>query len=911
MSKRMFEDYVPVEAISAACVREKLGGHHLSRGQPRNLHLWWARRPLAASRAAVYAAFAQPAEGEERKDLSAFFAELCAWQGPVLPDRPAIRRAKEVVSTAGPGGAPPVVLDMFAGGGAIPLEAQRLGAIPYAVDLNPVAHLIQRCTLEFPQRYGQALRDAVAEWGEKVIARTQAEVGDLYPDIPVPEDGQLELGFSGEPKALRPIAYLWTRTIPTTARGVRGQVPLARQTWLRRKKGQFVALRPVVDGERVRFDLVTSDADTQQQAAAEWGFEPSNQSARGKTGCPFSGGTITANDAKVAGKAGQMGAQLMAACVMQVGTKRGKSFVDVAGGVIAPPDDAEIQRRLTSLPSGLRIPVEPLPAEDTRNFWCPQYGLSAYGDLFTPRQALLLLTLCKQVRQAYLKISQEEDPAFARAVCAYLALLLGKLTDRHSSLCSWHNVGLKVEPAMPRQALAMNWDYAEANPFGGSSGDARHTLNYILESLDHLTAFSGSPGRVMMGPAQHLPLEPESVDAVITDPPYYDNISYADLSDYYYVWHKRALGTVFPRTYASKITPKRAEAVVAPHRQGGDKEASAAFYEDQMHQTFIEAQRVLKPGGPMVVVYAHKTALGWSTLVDSLRTAGFQVTEAWPLATEMPNRAAQRQTASLASSIFLVARKRGEGGTGSFAQDVLPAMRRIVRQRVVDLMAVGLGGADLVIAAVGAGLAPFTAFDRVELPSGDEYGSAAFLDQVQREVFDTVLAEVFEVDREGVGAVDTSSRAYVLFRYQYGEALVPFGDANVLAQGIGVELAGAGSLSDGSGALVEEKKGKVRLRTYAERGGQPKLGQPVHGAPAPLVDVLQRLLWLMEHDRPKLGAVIAQTPIDAGRLKLLANALKGRTLAREGEARSDEQNAVQRLLAQWAGLFESSPLFNR
>ena len=910
MSKRMIEDYIPVDAISAQCVREKLGGHHLSRGQPRNLHLWWARRPLAACRAAVYATFAPPAEGADRGSAGPFFDDLCAWEGPVLPDRPAVRRAREVVSTAGEGGSPPVVLDMFGGGGAIPLEAQRLGAIPYSVDLNPVAHLIQLCTLKFPQQYGQRLRDAVATWGEEVIRRTQEDVGDLYPDIPVPEDGQLELGFKRGAKVMRPIAYIWTRTIPTPARGVEGHAPLVRQTWLQRKKGKWVALRPTVDGDRVRFDLVTSEAKTEAGAVAQWGFDPSNQSARGKSTCPFSGSTITANDAKAAGKAGAMGAQLMAACVMEAGSSRGKSFVDVPGGLLAEPAWTEIERRLAALPPGLSLPTEPLPEKLTGGM-CSVYGLDTFGSLFTPRQALLLLTMCKHVREIHAAIRVEEDADFAAAVCAYLALLVGRTADRSSTLCRFHNKGLKTENTYARQALPMVWDFAEANPFGDASGDTRLALDFILQAIDHCAASGGTPAECHLGPAQRLPWAAESVDAVITDPPYYDNISYADLSDFFYVWHKRALGAVMPRLYASKVTPKKAEAVVAPHRQGGDKAASAAFYEDQMQQTFVEAHRVLKPDAPMVVVYAHKTTLGWSTLVDSMRRAGFQVTEAWPLATEMPDRAGQMQTASLASSIFLVARKRGAGGVGSFAEQVLPEMRRIIAERVRDLMDVGIGGADLVIAAVGAGLRPFTAFDVVELPNGDEYTSEAFLDQVQREVFETVLAAVFDAGEESLGSVDLNSRAYVLFRYQYAEAAVPFGDANVLAQGLGVELSGVGSLSDGPTALVEEKKGTVRLRTYDERGASPAVGKALHGAPPSQIDVLHRLLWLLENDRGKVPGFLASAPVDVGQLKLLANALKGRSLAREGESRTPEQNAVQRLLAQWSGLFSESSLFAR
>ncbi len=907
--RRMIEDYIPVDRISYESAREKVSRRR--QGHLSTMHLWWARRPLAACRAAVYATFAPPATGEDRERAPAFFEQLCQWTGPVLPTSPALEAARAVVSTAGEGGSPPVVLDMFGGGGAIPLEAQRLGAIPWSVDLNPVAHLIQRCTLEFPQRYGQDLRDAVARWGEEVIARTQAEVGDLYPDIPVPEDGQLELGFGKRtPKVLRPIAYLWTRTIPTPARGVEGTVPLVRQTWLQQKPGGWTALRPKVDGTRVRFDLVTSKARTKAGAVAEWGFDPSNQSARGKTTCQFSGSTVTAKDVKAAGQAGSLGSQLMAACVVDADGRRGKSFVDVPSGLLSQPDWQDVERRISAIGAGLSPPSEPLENRYNQAMLVPAYGMTRYQDLSNPRQLLTLLTLCKHIRAANIEIARGQDREFAGAVCSYLALLLGRLADRQTMLCRWISQGSpRTAGTYARQALPMLWDYSEANPFGGSSGDSRLALDFILQALDHCVASGGTPANCHLGPAQSLPFEDETVDAVVTDPPYYDYISYGDLSDFFYVWHKRALATIFPRSYATKVTPKKAEAVGLAYRHG--KSGLVAHYEEEMGRVFAEAHRVLKPSAPMVVVYAHKTTLGWSTLVDSLLKAGFQVTEAWPLQTEKPDRIGTMHQAALASSIFLVARKRGAGGVGSFAEEVLPEMRTIVQERVKDLMAVGLGGADLVIAAVGAGLRPFTRYDTVELPNGDPYTSEAFLDQVQREVFDTVLAEVFQVGGGDVGAIDTTSRAYVLFRYQYEEAVVPFGDANVLAQGIGVELSGVGSLSDGAGSLVEEKKGKVRLRTYTERGAQQALGLPLHGAPAPLVDVLHRLLWLMEHERAKAPRFLAESGVDAGRLRLLANALKGRSLSREGESRTDEQNAVQRLLAQWSGLFSQSPLFSR
>ena len=527
-----------------------------------------------------------------------------------------------------------------------------------------------------------------------------------------------------------------------------------------------------------------------------------------------------------------------------------------------------------------------------------------WGDVFSPRQQLLLLTMCKQVREACVCVEEEtRDADFAAAVAAYLGLLVGRVADRGSTICRWHNVGEKTENTYARQALSMVWDYSEANPFGGASGDARMHLDYILQVISHAVASSTQPAEVIRGRAQRLPLEDASIDAVITDPPYYDSIPYADLSDFFYVWHKRALMPVFPGLYATATTPKKAEAISEPARFGRDAKRASEFYEEQMHAAFVEAHRVLKPDCPLVVVYAHKTTLGWSTLVDSLRRAGFQVTEAWPLNTEMPDRAGQMNKASLASSIFLAARKRSGGGTGNYATEVRPEMVHIVSERVQELMQVGITGADLVIAAVGAGLRPFTCFDRVELPNGEELPADRFLDEVQREVLDCVLAEVFGMDRAGVGQVDKPSRFYVLGRFQYGLGEVDFGELNVLAQGVGVELAGPASLSDGRAALLAIRGKKARLRDASERGQQTNLGEPGPAGPAPLVDVLHRLIWLFEHERGAVHAFINKSQADPSRLRLVADALKGRALARAGEAgRSDEQKSIDRLLAQWQRL---------
>lgn len=913
----MIEDYIPVDAISIESVREKLGGHHISKGMPRNLHLWWARRPLAASRAAVYATFAPPAVGEARTELAKFFTGLCHWTGPVLPDRPEIVAARELVSKAADGKRPRV-LDMFAGGGAIPLEALRLGADAIALDLNPVAHLIQLCTLVYPQKYGKRLRDAVERWGTHVIAETRKDVGDLYPDIAL-DDGTAKKGTTAGlfdkkvvGRTLRPIAYLWTRTIPSPARGFeKGAVPLVRQTWLRRKSGAFVAARPIVDRTAltVAWEIVESSAKTEKEAIAAWKFDPAGLSSRGETTCPFSGTPVTTDDVRRAGLAGTLSSSLIAVACVDEG-KRGKRYLPSTAfpPIAQTADGPTLRSRITALAAvGLTPPDEPMPPIGTLGFRVQAYGLMHWGAVFNSRQQLLLLTMCKHVRAAFdALVAETSDREFSVAVVSFLGILVGRVADRGSVLCRWHVTGEKTENTYARQALSMMWDYSEASPFGGASGDAGMQLNLILDVVDHAIATSpGRPAEVIRGRAQKVPLADESIDAVITDPPYYDNIGYADLSDFFYVWHKRALGAVHPSLYATDVTPKKQEAIAESARFDGDKQAASRFYEDQMQMAFAEAHRVLKAGAPMLVVYAHKTTLGWSTLVDSLRRSGFQVTEAWPLNTEMPDRAGQMNTASLASSIYLVARKRAlDAGIGNYASAVRPEMVRIVEARVRELMAVGVTGADLVIACVGAGLRPYTRHDRVELPNGEELPAARFLDEVQREVLEDILAAVFHMDRAGVGQVDRSSRFYILSRYQYGDATVEFDQLNVLAKGLGIELSGIGSLSDGRDAMVKVDKGEATLRDYIERGKLDGLGVAT-AVPAPLIDVLHRALWLMENDRVKLGPFLDAAAVDAGRLRLLADALKGRALSGDGVAeRTPEQRAVDQLLAQWGRVVE-------
>ncbi len=451
----------------------------------------------------------------------------------------------------------------------------------------------------------------------------------------------------------------------------------------------------------------------------------------------------------------------------------------------------------------------------------------------------------------------------------------------------------------------MVWDYSETNPFGGSSGDLAVALSHAAKVIRHCAA-TGEPATVIRGSATD-PVPGGPFDAVVTDPPYYDNISYADLSDFFYAWLQRSVGHLYPEHLSGPLTPKRKEVIAVPYRHDDDAAAAKQAYDDLMAEVFARRREELKPGAPLVVVYAHKTYAGWATLVQALRRAGFVIVEAWPLDTEMPTRSVGQNTASLASSIFLVARRRENGGTGDW-ETVNAEMRRIVRERVRELPEMGVAGDDLVIAAIGAGLRAYTQYERVELPNGEELPPEQFLMEVQREVIDTVLEDVFALEGSGIGSIDPVTQLYVMGRFEFGGGYVDFDRANTLGRGVGVELGGPRGALAGAKALFKKEKSKVRLRDYRERGDADTLGLPADGGePAPLIDVLHRLLWVAENDSLRLRDTVQASVADSQRLRLVAQALSGEALDRKGAGTSDrEQQAIASLLTGWKRLVEDT-----
>lgn len=1033
-SASLIEDYIPIDVVGIEASREK----SLWRGHVATLHNWWARRPLVACRAAIYSALVPAdrwvnardipienapsddpdqitrwrdgtARGLNRKQARDFLSALCTYPGNARGMDQARqhileahgRRLTAELAAAKTGTPPawvtefkwaggqtvtandiadgcaprPRVLDLFAGGGAIPLEALRLGCEAYALDLNPVAHIIQLCTLVYPQRFGQpdakacgmagkvgtngkptwgGLADEVRFWGDRVLRHVKAEVGDLFPLVSDPNsqgplkakgsaaatkaklfDDDEEGGESDTPVGkLLPVAYLWTRTVRCKNPSCGCEVPLLRQSWLARGDDKAVALRPVRRQSPPRIEFEVAAASSPR----DLGFDPDAFSQRGNAACLVCGTVADIEYVRQFGWENGLGEQLIG-LVCRAPSKRGRVFLPAA---VHPADTLERASRFADAAareSSLGLPREPIAGlasndpSTSLGINVRGYGHRTWADLFNPRQLAVLLAFVRAIAKAPAEMAASGiAEGHAKAVATVLACAVDRLAENLSRLCRWNPTAEKMQGTFGRQTLSVVWDYCEANPFGGSVGDWTSIIDLAVNAIQGGAAFDARPAEVRRGSAFSPPWTGEFLDAIITDPPYYDNVPYADVSDYYYVWLKRTIGQLYPEHFATELTPKKAEAIADAGRHGGDRKEAEAAYERMMFDSLVAAYGVLKPTGQLVLVYAHKTTLGWSTLVDAMRRAGFMVTEAWPLDTEMRTRLRGMDSAALASSIFLVARKRNKASRlGNFEDDVQPELEAIVRERVAALWEMGITGADLVISCVGAGLRAFTRFERVEYASGEAVPAEKFLAEVEAVVLDTLMARLMATTRKavegdeetgeaaaGVGGIDAASRFYVLWRYLYKAAELDAGEAIIFANGLHVELDGQGGLCDGRDAMLEKKKSKYRLRDYADRGRIESLGLPGEGGEgAPLIDVLHRTLYLMEHRPAVLREYLDQARPNRERLRLLAASLAGPGLSGKSEEDASrlvattaaEQSALGKLLANWRTLVPET-LFN-
>jgi putative DNA methylase len=856
--KKLIEVALPLEAINEASAREKSIRH----GHPSTLHLWWARRPLATARAVIFAQMVDdpsalpdlfPTEKKQQKERERLFRiieDLVQWDNTTNEE--VLERARAEIwqswrrACAGNADHPrakelfdrkklPPFHDPFAGGGSLPLEAQRLGLEAYASDLNPVAVLINKAMIEFPPKFAgkppvnpearsektlllreweraQGLADDMRYYGKWMRDEAEKRIGYLYPKIEVTAEmarGRPDLKrYIGE--KLTVIAWLWARTVksPNPAFAT-VDVPLASTFILATKPGKEAYLEPVIEDGSYRFTVKVGKPTT---AAAAVAAKNGTKLSRGANfQCLMSGTPVTGDYIQAEAKAGRMGARLMG--IVAQGD-RGRVY-------LAPTPEHEASSRKAK--PEWRPDVEFF--QQALGFRVGNYGMTKWSDLFTERQTVALTTFCDLVGEARERIHRDALAAgvpddakplrhggtgatgYAEAVGVYLALSASKLADNNSTLCSWMP-GLKYEVVrntFSRQALPMSWDYAEPNPFAESSGDFFEQVKRALTVFDK--ALSGYVrGEGLQGDAQSL--DRSRARVVSTDPPYYDNVGFADLSDFFYVWLRRSVRAVFPDLFATLTAPKAEELVATPDRHGG-KEKAESFFLQGMTQAMHRIAEQAHPAFPVTIFYAFKQAesadesgtasTGWETFLGAVIEAGFGITGTWPMRTEREARSRGIDSNALASSIILVCHRRPTDLPTATRREFVSALKRELPHALRHLQAGNIAPVDLAQAAIGPGMAVYTRYNKVLGAEGKPVSVREALTLINQ-VLDETLAEQ-------EGDFDADSRWALTWFEQFGFTEGEYGIAEQLSKSKNTSIQGM----SGKDGILESKRGKVRL----------------------------------------------------------------------------------------------------
>ena len=914
MGKKLIEVALPLDAINKAAAREKSIRH----GHPSTLHLWWARRPLAAVRAVLFAQMvddpseyvdvllSDPAKrraaqrelkrrrggdgadgrqelreiaaGQERERLFEILRELVRWESTT--DEKVLERARTEIwqswrracaeNADHPRAAElfdrhrlPAFHDPFAGGGAIPLEAQRLGMEAHASDLNPVAVLINKAMIEIPPRFaGRApvnpsegknltakgwkgaagLAEDVRYYGKWMRDETERRIGHLYPKVKITPSMVRERPDLKryEGRELTVIAWLWARTVRSPNPAFADvEVPLASTFMLSTKQGKEAYVEPVIEGRGYRFTVKVGQPP--DPAALRTG----TKLARGANfQCLMSGAPMTGDHIKESGRAGLMGARLMA--VVAEGHRRRV--------YLAPTREMEEAARLAA--PTWRPDLE-LP-NDHRNFWTVEYGLKRFGDLFTPRQLVALTTFSDLVGEAMERVRRDammaglpgDGPllrdggtaatAYAEAVGVYLAFALSKLADRGSTICTWFTERDSTRNTFARQSIPMTWDYAELNTLLTGTGSFGGAVRWTAESVEGAaTGYGSSPGTATQAHACGQLLSTDRV--VCTDPPYYDNIGYADLSDFFYVWLRRSLKPVFPDLFATVAVPKAEELVATPYRHGG-KAAAEAFFLDGMTKAMRRLSERAHPGFPVTIYYAFKqsetkgntgiVSTGWETFLDAVIRSGFAVSGTWPMRTELGNRMIGMGTNALASSIVLVCRRRPTDAPTATRREFVTALRAELPPALRLLQSGNVAPVDLAQAAIGPGMAIYTRYARVLDAAGTPVSVRDALALINR-TLDEALA-----DQEG--DFDADSRWAVAWFEQYGFAAGAYGVAETLSKAKNTSVEGMVEAG-----ILRSKGGKVRLLNPKEL---PEDWDPATDTRCPVWEVVHHLIRSLNAD---------------------------------------------------------------
>lgn len=823
VKRKLIEVSLPLEDINRESAREKSIRH----GHPSTLHLWWARRPLAAARAVLFSQLVddpsshpdefptEEAQAAERERLHNIIRELVKWENINNEALYKVARAEIMKSTDGN---PPPILDPFAGGGTIPLEAQRLGLEAHASDLNPVAVLINKALIEIPPKFaGQppvfpgaagsrmgewpraaGLAEDVRRYGEWMRDQAEERIGHLYPKATLEDGSQANV-----------IAWIWARTVrcPNPACGI--EMPLVKSWWLSKKKGKESYVVPcVVDdsddpsGKRVAYAIGSGTAGA---PAAD---NDGTMTGRGNAKCISCDSPVPMAHIREHGKLRGFGSQLMA--VVAAGDRQrvyvAATLDHVEAADVAVPRDA----------------ITGSLADNPRWFSPPAYGLTEFSDLFTDRQLTALTTFSDLVGVARERVLEDAKKAgldeglrleeggvgasaYADAVATYLAMAISKYTDLGNALCRWEPVAQCPRNLFGRQAIPMVWDYAEGNPLGSSSGSLSVVLDGFAKAMV-APSFGGSSA--IVGEAHQADAATRDyVGALVsTDPPYYDNIGYSDLSDFFYVWLRRALGEVHPGLFNTMLVPKSEELVANAYRHGGS-EGAASFFEQGFRSVFARMQETATTASPTAVYYAFKqqelekegvASTGWATVLDGMIRGGWSVTATWPMKTETGSRLIAHGTNALASSIVLALRPRSIEAQAVSRGGFISALKAELPAALTEMQQGSIAPVDLAQSTIGPGMAVFSRYARVIDSDGSNMSVKTALALINQ-VLDEVLSEQD-------GALDPDSRFCVKWYEQNGWESKKFGDADVLARAMNTSVDGLAR-----GGILTNKGGAVQL----------------------------------------------------------------------------------------------------
>lgn len=810
VKKKLIETSLPLEAINAASAREKSIRH----GHPSTLHLYWSRKPLATARAVLFAQLvddpaSRPEEfptvesqDKERARLHALMEKLIIWENS--NDEKLLEQAREEIRKSNDGKLPAVV-DPFAGGGSIPLEAQRLGLESHASDLNPLAVLINKALIEIPPKFtgwspvfpgvaeeqsswlrAEGLAADVQHYGQWLRDEAEKRIGHLYPKITAPGGTEHTV-----------IAWKWARTVisPNPANPI--ETPLVNSWWLSKKKGKEAWVKATVVDGQVQYE-VQHNADGPKK-------DEDGTIKHGKGAWTVGDGTPFSYDyVRESGKRGEIGAHLIG--IVAEGNP---------GRLYLSPTPEHIQAaKVDAGDAGIIGEI----ATNPRWFSPPAYGMREFSDLFTNRQLVALTTLSDLVSEARSKVLEDalaagisagehlEDggagaEAYADAVATYLGLAVSKAANVGSSLAGWMSDRGAFRETFARQAIPMTWDYVEINPLGKFGGTFSAGLDKSYEVIRNLPI---GDGVVTAGDAK---LRSYKDMIISTDPPYYDNIGYSDLSDYFYVWLRKTLRTIHPSVVGTMLTPKADELVANPYRHDG-KQGAEKFFIEGFNSVFHRIREDdANPEVPMTVYYAYKqqdsgkdgtSSTGWHTLLDGLIRSGWEITATWPMRTEGKGRLLARGTNALASSILLACRPRPAEARAVARRAFVAALKSELPEALRTLMQGAIAPVDLAQAAIGPGISVFSRYAKVREADGS--------DMSVRDALQLINATLDEVLGEQESDLDSDTRFAVRWYRQYGWDADSSGIADQLARSSDTSLAELQR-----GGIFEAKGGKARL----------------------------------------------------------------------------------------------------